>query len=340
MVHPQLSVFNDIHIGTVRSAGTTPSSALRLRDYLLENFRSLMEATDNDVLINGDLFDKEFISLHDLLATIDILRGWLTKGHRLWLAPGNHDLSKTSSTLSSFQFLAKFLGSVSNNVRYIADLEEIYPGYWVLPHLPNQDLLDDRLARVPECHALFVHTNYDNGFAAQTDHSLNISRAQAEACKATYIVFGHEHQTRTMLGGKVLVPGNQVPSSVADCLNCLDSKKYHVRFMAGVPQYLEVMELPFEQLDWQNLRPSDALFIRITGDATPAQGSEVTQAITRYRAASSALVITNAVAMGRDEDGAQQFADSLENVTAFDVMAALRELLSPEEIKAIEELPA
>lgn len=63
------------------------------------------------------------------------------------------------------------------------------------------------------------------------------------------------------------------------------------------------------------------------------------QAISKYRAQSKALVITNAVKMLQSDDQLEEFAQSLESVSAFDVMAALKELLTPEEVKAVEELP-
>ena len=333
-----LAVLNDTHIGALRSAGTTIRSAQQLRQYLLDSFEAQLAVTDCDLLINGDLFDKENIPLSDLYATFRLLRAWMDKGHKLWLSPGNHDLSKTSTTFSSFQMLAELLGYGNPQVQYIADLTEIYPGYWVLPHLPNQDLLNDRLARVPECHALYLHCNYDNNFAAQSDQSLNVSEAQARDCKAKYLIFGHEHQTRKMLDDKVWIPGNQVPSSVSDCLNCKDSTKFLLRMVDGKPELVPCLTLPYQELDWQALVPSDAKFIRITGTATAEQGSEVAQAISRYRSACPALVITNAVKMQTSDSAMDQFAESLESVQAFDVLAALLELLDPKEQAAVKEL--
>lgn len=339
MDRPRLAVLNDCHIGTIRSAGTTPRSALALRQRLLDEFREQLHGIDCALLINGDLFDKEVIPLTDLLATFDLLREWLDKGHMLYLSPGNHDLSKTSSTFSSFQFLGMLLRSVRGSmVQYITDLTEIMDGYWVLPHLANQDLLNDRLAKVPKCNVLFVHTNYDNNFAAQSDQSLNISKEQAQACQADYIVFGHEHQTRTALGGKVVIPGNQMASSVADCLNCTDDLKFRVVVEDGKPELVPVGPVPFVEMDWQAMQPTEAAFIRVAGKASPDQGAEVAQVISRYRASSPALVITNAVQILSSDDKLDQFAESLETVQAFDVLAALLELLSAEEGTAVKEL--
>lgn len=340
MGHYRLSVLNDNHVGTFRTAGTTPATAYQLRQFLLADFGRLLGEVDNDLLINGDLFDKEIIPLSDVLDTFQRLSRWLTeKGHRLILSAGNHDLSKNSANLSSFQFLCKLLTSVSSKVLVVSDLTEIHPGYWVLPHLANQDLLDNRLAKVPECVALFVHTNYDNNFAAQSDHSLNISREQAEKIPAQFIVFGHEHQTKTALAGKVIIPGNQTPSSIADCLGTTENAKFMVEVADGAYTLRKVCELSYVEMDWQQLDPTnESQFIRITGEASSEQGAQVAQAISRFRAKSPALVLGNAVAIRGADGVAQSFERTLQEVKVFNVMAALKEQLNEVECKALEEL--
>lgn len=342
MDHPRLSVLNDCHIGVIRTAGTTPTSAYQLRQYLIEDFGRLVYSVNNDLLINGDLFDKEIIPLSDVLSTFQILSGWLARGvGTLFLSAGNHDLSKNSSVLSSFNFLCRLLTALTpDRVKVIDDLQEIYPGYFVLPHVPNQDLLNDRLQKLDgkDAQMLFVHTNYDNNFAAQSDHSLNISRDQARACGVKFIVFGHEHQTRAAMDGKVVIPGNQTPSSVADCLGCTDNAKFFVECVDGVPVLTAAGDLSYAEMDWGNLQITDHKFIRVAGIAEASQGAQVAQVISRFRSKSSALVVTNAVSI-RSEDGqTQQMAESLEAVQAFNVMAALKEILTDKEVAELKEL--
>ena len=61
-------VINDVHLGAIRSAGTTISSALALREWMLEQFKSMLEVIDEDLVILGDLFDTYSIPAPDLLA--------------------------------------------------------------------------------------------------------------------------------------------------------------------------------------------------------------------------------------------------------------------------------
>jgi DNA repair exonuclease SbcCD ATPase subunit len=56
---------------------------------------------------------------------------------------------------------------------------------YVIPHVPNQDIFDLELERVPEgTKWLLLHCNFDNAFAGAMDHSLNLSRDQAKRGKS------------------------------------------------------------------------------------------------------------------------------------------------------------
>ena len=81
-------IINDLHIGAKRVAGTTPESAAKLRNYLLDAYARLLGLHD-DVLVNGDLFDTYNIPLSDLLNTYSISAEWLQQDskRRLRLVP-------------------------------------------------------------------------------------------------------------------------------------------------------------------------------------------------------------------------------------------------------------
>jgi predicted phosphodiesterase len=272
----------------------------------------------------------------DLLDSYQILCEWLEwKERKLWLVAGNHDLSKDSTQLSSFQFLVKLLEQqYPERVKGVYTLMQV-ENIVILPHLPNQDLFDAALAKVPECDVLLVHCNYDNHFCADSDHSLNMSKEQAQACKAKTILFGHEHDSR--VDGKVIIPGNQFPGSVADCL-AKRPKQYatiedgEVKLHSiGLPSYVE--------LDWRELSSTDVKFVRVVGEASSAEAAEAVTAIAKFRNSSDAFVITNAVQV-YSEDRTIEFSGNLESIKAFDVLAALKEILTKEEVEAIDGLSA
>lgn len=342
-MRPLLDV-SDLHLGAIRSGGTTPTTAMQLRQELLFGFKQLLDmAGDDDVIINGDLFDTAAVPLTDLYAAISIADSWLARGTaRLILPPGNHDLSKNRETFSSFDFFANYLrGRYGERVlvpREAAQISEQAFDAWVVPHMPNQDLFELELSKVPGCSWLFLHCNYDNGFAAKSDHSLNLSRDQAAALMGRGIgnlIFGHEHQHKRVrfAQGDVLVVGNQMPSSVADCLG--NDQKFAARIADGALDLIETWhtEGNFTQMDWRTLADDGAQFIRVIGDAQSDEASAVVQAIAKFRQQSKTLVITNAVQIAGSSTA--EMTVSLEQVQNFNVMEELMKFMETDEQRAM-----
>lgn len=333
-----LKVYNDTHCGVIRSSGTTPRTQWELRQWNLDLFESLfVQAPHDDVMILGDLFDTFSVPLNDFWRVYQVLSYWLERNPQatLYLVAGNHDLSKTSTTMSSFHLLCAMLEHQYPNVRAV--LEPMMTPYgYVIPHLPNQDLFDAALAKVPECETLFLHCNYDNNFAAESDQSLNLTKEQAEQVPAKYIVIAHEHQTK-VVGKRIFIPGNQLPTSVADWLGT-DKKSYLQVEQGKEPALVPWLEPAgiFECVDWREPELVSAKFVRLEGTASAEEAQEVVEAVARYRQQSQALVVTNAVRIQAGAD-AGHFADSLETIRAFDVLAALKDLLEPKEFALIEE---
>ncbi|WP_454735447.1 metallophosphoesterase [Cupriavidus necator] len=335
-----LYVLNDVHIGVTRSAGTTPTSAYALRQRIIERFGELLEQQVGNchLLINGDLFDEYQIPQHDLLKTYMLLTAWLAdyEDASLTLGLGNHDLSKDSTKLSSAEFLGHLLErAYPDRVQVVKGSAALRDGMYMISHVPNQDLFDMELEAVPEGTTyLFLHANYDNGFAAESDHSLNVSEEQARklADRGVTLVFGHEHQGKQALGGKVLIVGNQIPSSVADCLG--NSEKFMLRITDTGPELEAVWfaHQDFARVDWEDLASyqGDAMFIRVEGKADAAQAADVVSVISKFRSKSSAFVVTNAVRIGETDVG-EDLKITAEDVRSFDVLGALVDLLTEEE---------
>ena len=335
---------NDLHLGAIRSGGTTPFSAYQLRNYLHEQFVALLDfCSGGDLIINGDLFDTNSIPMVDLWNTYTSLDNWLVLNPQanLYLPRGNHDAAKNITNLSSFDLLCKLLALAFpervfaiTETHYIADHDA-----YVIPHLQNQDLFDAALAAIPACRYLFVHVNYDNHFAVNSDHSLNMPLKQAAACKAGKIIFGHEHLHKVALNGKVLIVGNQFPSSVSDCLG--NEEKLMLKITQDGIEHITTWRAAdsFKEIDWRELTLAgeQPQFVRVTGEADAAHAAEMVSAISRYRAKSTSFVVTNAVRVegASDEEGIKLTHEAL---STFDVRTALMELLTPEEKTCIEKL--
>lgn len=330
-----LTVLNDVHAGALRSAGTTEASKWALRRHIVSQFGGLLPSS-GDLMILGDLFDTNNVPIYDVLTVYETLSAWLVQHSesKCYSVAGNHDLNKVSNVLSSFQFLGRLLTRQFPE-RYVhIEAPQAIPYGYVIPHLRNQDLFDMALKDVPECETLFLHVNYDNNFAAQSDQSLNLSKEQAAAAPAKTILIAHEHHTRT--SGKVIIPGNQIASSVSDWLAPSD-KYYTTISKLGVQLQVAALRADqFEEVTVDNLAEATKPFIKVTGLAEPENLQKILSAINKFRASSDAFVITNGVTTKSDESIAEVFSSSLENVQAFSVTKALKAVLTEEEYKIVE----
>jgi len=333
-----LSVLNDTHVGAIRSGGTTPQTAFALRQYLKDRLKVLMGACNGtDILFNGDLFDTGNIPFMDLWDTVEIFSTWLQENPKnvIYAAGGNHDYNKNAMQMSSFQLFCLIMQSRFTE-RFVAIHEPTLVekhGAYVIPHMLNQDLFDLALSKVPKVKYLFLHCNFDNKFAQQADHSLNLSPDQARELPVERIILGHEHQRSVALTGKVMVPGNQSPSSVADCLGNRD------KYMAVArPDKVELIAVWSRDPAYAEIPWAEALqtglderyqFIRVIGEATSAEAAKVASTIAKLRSTNkTAFVVTNAVKVEGQSAGEEY---NLEAVKSFDITeAVLRRLNEPQ----------
>lgn len=333
-------VINDLHLGAIRSAGTTPASALAMRQWQLSQFNTMLDSINEDLTILGDLFDTGSVPLVDFGATYMALSDWLRhKGHKLVLVPGNHDLNNDSSKLSSFQLLGKLLvRAYPHECTYHVGGGYIGPSIYTISHVLNQDLLNLELSKVPECDYLLVHANYDNNFAKESDHSLNISKEQVDALPVRKIFFAHEHGYRVAQNGKVFVAGNQFPASVSDCLYRED--KFMHRLGTSDIDRIKTWDFAtgYAEMDWQEVQDTDAQFVRVKGTCTPEQAAAMANIIARYRKESDAFVVANAVNVQSPSETGELDLPSLETIRSFDLMGAVRKLLTERQIEIIEGL--
>ena len=348
-----MRIINDIHIGVKRQAGATPASQAALTEFVHDNFKSLVSYTrGNQLLILGDLFDAFSVEVSDVIRTYEVLADWLNQYpmNRLTLVCGNHDWSPKADKVSSLHMLSHFLVSRFNArvhlVDYKAGLSNVGKDVWAIPHMPNQALFDLELDRALSTSGktLLLHANYDNKFAVEADHSLNVSRERAEQliAKGWNLIFAHEHQYRTDFDGRVLVLGNQIPTSIADCLGN-DVKRYATLQgdVAITHDAFNVSE-NFVQIPWREVEdtPDDALFVRVTGTASMDEAADALSAVAALRQRHNAFVVTNGVKVDGMAELDHLSEMSFEDISTFNVLEALLEELSEAEGKAIVELLA
>lgn len=337
-----IKLTTDWHCGVKRSGGTTPQTQVELQGYVLESLREALDP-QHDHLIAGDLLDQFTIDTASLMSVYGVLSEFLTTGRHLAVVRGNHDFSVRGNQASSFDLLmhileAQFPGSITV-AREVTEWRQ----FVLVPHLPNNELLKLEVARLNGVtgRVIVFHANYDNFHAADTQHSLNLTQEMVEPLLANgnQIVLGHEHDHRSLYAGRLLILGNGVPSSVADCLS---SQHKFAAMFNGLDYALEPMvNIPevFAKVDWRDLPDApDVRFIRVTGEAPADQASQVVDTVAKFRQTSQAYVVSNAVRV----DGVAGFdalaETSFEEITSFSVLDALLEELTEEEGKIVKEL--
>ncbi len=367
-------ILNDVHLGVNRSGGTTPASREALRNYLFSSFEGILnDTTESHVCILGDLFDQFEVDGRDWVQCYMILQGWLgrlpgksqslrelTKNdvHRLTLVAGNHDHSPKALRVSSFEMLCAVLIEQFGHDRvntlgidqwtrlsHSTDKADVFD-IVALAHCSNQEVFNAKLTEILEKTVtgdrILLHANYDNNFAAQSDHSLNVTREQAKAfaSKGATLCFAHEHQAREALGGSVVVFGNQWPSSVADCLGNT-SKAAHI--MSGsvtkVGTWSMEDEEGYAEVDWRELHSPELCtgFIKVVGTASANEAGDCINAISKFRSRSPAYVITNGVhieGVAENEDLPEAFECS----RAFDVLEFIYSNLDEAQTVAVKKL--
>lgn len=334
-------VTTDYHIAVKRVGGATPLSQERLRQYIRAALAHQLD--DNDHLIAGDLFSDFTVDTYELVETYKIFRTWLTTyGRKLALVRGNHDFSIRGTALSSFDLLGTILTEQFPQQVTIASNVTCWKQFILVPHLPNNETLSaevSKLSGVTDKVVVF-HANMNNFFAADAQHSLNVTIEQVEdlVSRNNLVIFGHEHQYRPLVNGRCLVLGNTVPSSIADILG--SPFKYSAT-VTGTDYELKTTwkaEDAYVEADWRALDGVKGQFIRVTGNATAQEAAEVIRVISKLRQSSDAFVITNSVRVeGRNvtEDLA---AESVENLKEFDVMAAIMGELNEQEQSVVRGL--
>lgn len=348
-------ILNDIHNGFERSGGTTLASREAMRSWLYDMQRELLDSTtEHDLLIVGDLFDAFEVDTRDFLATLFLLSDWMNEHGSLYLLAGNHDWSPKGEKISSFEAMVAILKQMHGTKLTVATIDTyigVDESAVALAHCSNQTVFNEKLEELlglmKQGQYLFLHANYDNKFAAQSDHSLNVSEEMAKRFVEAGIklVFAHEHQARKALDSNVIIMGNQWPTSVADCLGN-EAKFAHVyREGAGIgrletPTWSRDSDVGFVEVDWRLLDeplPRPGMFIRVTGIANADEASAAMNAVAKLRSVSEAFVITNAIKVEGVAD-AQDLPEAFEATKRFDVLDYIRKHLEPNEMAVVEEL--
>lgn len=342
-------ILNDLHMAVERSAGTTPASREALRSFMFAKLTEMMESSgETDLLVLGDLLDTFEIAPRDWVAVYVIFNEWLAKGHTLKLVAGNHDVSAKGNKLSSFAMLAHVLSEQYRDRVVVLDIGQsamVDKGVMAIAHHANQELFDLTLTAALQSTevytTLLLHCNLDNHFAQQADHSLDLSAEMAEkfAARGVQILLAHEHNSRKV--GNVTVLGNQIVTSIADCLESPVKWMHTLNDgeLVAVETWRADGEKGYALIDWRELPvyEGNAAFIRVTGIASSNEAGDCISSIAKFRTKSNAFVITNSVKIEGVLDN-EALPESFEATKAFDVMSFINSNLDERQQGAVKKL--
>jgi hypothetical protein len=261
-----------------------------------------------------------------------------------------------------FDFLSSLLmAAYPERVTTVYQPAMLLTNIFVIPHMVNQESFDLALEQAAKltvpCYIL-LHANFDNNFAVEADHSLNVSRQQAKALTdcGHVLIFGHEHQQREPMPG-VVVAGNQFPTSIADCLNNAGDVKRAVVIRTDAPVSVDSLyEIEtwkaagsYVEMDWRDLVTTTKAttnqanwpveFIRVAGKAAAIEASAVIATVSKLRQKSQAYVVANAVKIEGIGD-MSEITQAVEEMKEVDVLDYLCGELEPEQAKVVRDLLA
>lgn len=309
-------IIADIHQGLKRKTGVTAESLEQFENDKIKSLVALLaQHEDKEVIVAGDLFDSHNVSLHSVLQVASTL---LDHPKKVWIIAGNHDLSKNTLKMSSLQFLSEWVTMHSTNVEVIFKPTPIGPNHEILavPHMPNQELFDEALKH-DTADILITHCNYENGFAVEKDHSLNLTKKQAKKFKM--VISGHEHNARTV--GNVHMLGSFAPCNVGEaasvkCSHVLDPQRMSLTTEGQSPH-------TYQEAHWKDMDAALSVdFLKIVGEATAAEAPTVLSAVAALRKKSSAYMIQNSVTVESIELGDVEGA-SFESVNTMELLGSI-----------------
>lgn len=189
-----------IFVGDIHIDKTFPFTNKKTAD----RWRSLQDQTlrrifkgNNDCIQVGDLFDNFMVS------AADFMRGYAVADSCRWLIRGNHDVSNNTEQLSALQLL----GDITSLVKIVVwDDVECWAAhginYVMVPHQRTQQLFESALDRAFELtsteipNVLLLHCNVGDQPGTNTENHLRSDKIPALLSKFTFVVSGHDHNTR------------------------------------------------------------------------------------------------------------------------------------------------
>ncbi|MGD2065571.1 MAG: metallophosphoesterase [Candidatus Bathyarchaeota archaeon] len=313
---PGITILSDTHLGLERKAHTTAKSRAALKQRLFQHTYDCSAEAESVVHV-GDLFNSFSNSEDDILKACDAAI------HCDVVLFGNHDSVNQSDNCGSFDVASHLMRSTSfvkpeefgNPYVEYGVLEGVTKELAFIPHQANQDLFDESIRLVADSgkdlRAVFLHCNYENEMAVESDTALNLTKVQAlKLLKVSdYIFMGHEHQPRELLDGRLIITGCIHPTSFSDIS---DKFVWHLTDDSLGKEKVWDMVYGYTEIDFSKpaqKMPEAAEFIDIVGTVPADRGAELAKFIADCWEQGSPLMIRNNVTIKLDSQSSVEAVD-------------------------------
>lgn len=305
-------IFSDPHLGLNRKSHTIKGSSEALKNSIALQFSSFMQNYfDESIVCAGDLFDT-FSNTEQT-----ILKAYPIADKCDVILAGNHDLKNTTDSVSSLDLLQELCPGTTIVKPEKFEEPFILSGrldrmdFLFIPHQGSQAIFDDAVAMACDeggmysesgkFRAVFLHCNYDNDLANNSDASLNITSEQVDKLLefCDYVFIGHEHHPAKLKGGRLIIIGNPHPTSFSDISN-----KYVYLL---TEDDLEVIEVWSEDTGYLkvNYDPAEEIpvisdgvgFIDIEGEIESKDAANLSRYIAQIWKESEAFMVRNKVSI-------------------------------------------
>jgi DNA repair exonuclease SbcCD nuclease subunit len=303
-----ITFIGDIHLGVERTAHTTPAGRARLRRAVHElAFRLTGEESGagSSPILLGDLFDKA-------RNTDEVLvQGNNVASNCAAVLAGNHDLVNRDGAETSLSLLAK--------QRRASRLNLVLPNYSRpeafhlmeddgtqvigVPYQPTQGAFLQALEHAKEVcspafsrHVLCLHCDYELGFEApETVNILTRGAAEGLLEHFDYVFCGHEHNSRELFGGRLVMAGSIMPMSFSEMSDKFiwrlgDGKVEKVRVWSAEERYRSMSPCLGDGPVLSETLADGVQFVQISGTATASELADIYRTVQNWWRSSEDLI--------------------------------------------------
>lgn len=290
------NLFSDPHLGTKRAAHTTAESAQRLKNMLYTNALVASDVLHGINICGGDLFDRAYND------EATLVQGYNIAQRCKRVLSGNHDETNRQGATTSLHALKEMGAPIVACEDLSTPYFDIWGQFWMVPHHASQEVFEHALTEAAanaegdmphEANRyLILHCNYDCPFDTE-DSTLNLSPEMAEYLLKSFtrIFIGHEHNSKLLFDGRLVIMGNTHPTSFSDI-----SDKYRWELNSDTDELTKVLlwqqSYAYREINFGDPLPdlSGVQFVDVIGAEAVDNGVEVAEYVRNVWNAGNTLI--------------------------------------------------